>query len=93
MTNAMKPREDNPQKYLAEAMTKARKKFGKKPFNMIYDHIAGKWNAVPFVKKGDGGLSAYERRRFGMTEDESFESNGLKLRRKWLSSPRSKRYG
>ncbi|MGG0236892.1 hypothetical protein [Bacillus rhizoplanae] len=46
----------------------ARKEFGENGYLITYDHNASEWNAHKKIKKGDGGVSAYEARR-GCNED------------------------
>ncbi|MEB8674225.1 hypothetical protein P4H08_12885 [Bacillus cereus] len=55
-------------KQLPEIIAKAREKYGENGYNIEYDYDAGEWKTRKKIKKGDGGLSAYEARR-GCNED------------------------
>ncbi|MEE6183988.1 hypothetical protein ACQ3VH_15970 [Bacillus pretiosus] len=63
-------KDTNPAKYLSDAMVEAKKKYGKRLFNMIFNHKKNAWDAIPIVKKGNAGVDAYELRTRGYTSDE-----------------------
>lgn len=58
-------------KQLPEIIAQAREKYGENGYNIEYDYSAGEWKTRKKIKKGDGGLSAYEAQR-GCDEDSVF---------------------
>ncbi|MDF9542667.1 hypothetical protein [Bacillus cereus] len=60
-----KTKAPNVHRQLPEIIAKACAEFGENGYIIEYDRSVGKWMTRKKVKKGDGGVSAYEIRQRG----------------------------
>ncbi|MFJ8352205.1 hypothetical protein ACIQ69_02035 [Bacillus paramycoides] len=67
-TKTTRGKADKKKTEVLEVIAAARKEFGENGYLIEYDYNAKEWKARKKIKKGDGGLTAYEARR-GCDED------------------------